>query len=103
MDGFRLPRAPEFVAGCYEPDFIGRVISTFEEGTEEEEVSQHLAMGSVRVGELLKNASLIKGSVANRLRGTWELKEMAKRAAKIEELHEEWCEKYSHLFQDPLD
>ena len=97
-----LPKASKFVAGCYEPDFIGRVISTFEEGTEEE-VSQYLARGSVRVGELLKNASLIKGSVANRLRGSWELKEMAKRAAKIEELHEEWCEKYSHLFQDPLD
>lgn len=102
MDGFYLPKAPKFVEGCYDADFIGRVIGAFEEGTEEE-ISQHLAKGSARVGELLEKASFIKGSVAKRLMGTWELKEIAKRACKAEELHEEWCKKYSHLFQDPLD
>ena len=104
MDGLHSSKAPEFVEGCYNADFIGRVISAFEEGTEEE-ISQHLAKGSVRVGELLEKASFIKGSVANclRLTDTWGLKEMIKRAAKAEELHEEWCEKYSHLFQDPLE
>jgi hypothetical protein len=101
MGGFYLPKAPKFVEGCYDPDFIGRVISAFEEGTEEE-ISQHLTKGSACVGELLEKASFIKGSVAKRLLGTWEFREIAKRACNIEELHEEWCKKYAYLFQDSL-